>query len=133
MGIIRREQSELRFNSLWLLEKQNNPDYHIQLFKNAKAFFLGMKRPDLLEDLNFIIKERIEKIMGTPISQILITYKNLPYLNSFTRSKNPLYTGQNIYKYTLQEWLDDIETWIFQKAMELEGEIRFTTVARQFI
>jgi hypothetical protein len=103
------------------------------LFRNAKGFFYGMNRPDLADDLDYIIKEKIEKVMGTEISNILLTYKNLPTLNSFTRSKQHQYSRINIYKYTIQTWLDEIETWIFKTIMSLEEQIRFTTVARQFI
>ena len=133
MTLIKRDNSELRFNSLWLLPKYNNPDYYTNLFKNAKAFFYGMNHPELVNDLNYIIKMKIETVMSCPINLVLITYKNLPTLNSFTRSKNPLYANLNIYKYTIQSWLDEIENWIFQKAQSLEGEIRFTMQPKQFI
>lgn len=133
MPIIRRDGNELRFNSLFLLPKQHNPDYYVMLFKNAKSFFYGMNRPDLVEDLDFIINEKIEKVMGTNIQNILHTYKNLPYLNSFTRSRQAQYSKINIYKYTIQSWLDAIEEWIFRQVVSLEGQIRFTTPARQFV
>jgi len=133
MTLIKRDNNELRYNSIWLLSKEGNPDYYKQLIRNAKAFFYGMGRPDLIEELNQYIKTEIEDTMGTNINNILITYKNLPYLNSFTRSKNPAYADINIYKYTIEEWLDKIEAWIFEQAIQLEPEIRFTTPARQFI
>lgn len=133
MPIIRRDANELRYNSLWLLPKQNNPDYYAMLIKNAKGFFYGMNRPDLVEDLNYIIKEKIEKTMGAELNNVLLTYKNLPTLNSFTRSKQTQYSKINIHKYTIQTWLDEIEEWIFRQIVRLEGEIRFTTPARQFV
>lgn len=133
MALIKRDASELRYNALFLLPKQSNPDYYVMLFKNAKAFFYGMKRPDLVEDLNFIINEKIEKVMGSPISHLLLTYKNLPYLNSFTRSKHPLYHNMNIYKYTLQTWLEEIEDWIFRQVTSLENQIRFSLPSKQYI
>lgn len=133
MPLLKRDASELRFNSLMLLPKQNNPDYYTMLFRNAKAFFYGMQRPDLSEDLDYIIKEKIEKIMGANISSVLLTYKNLPTLNSFTRSKLHQFKNYNIYKYTIQGWLDEIENWIFQQVIELEPQIRFLTPARQWV
>lgn len=133
MPVIRREVNELRFNSLMLLPKQGNVDYYMMLFRNSKNFFYGMQRPDLAEDLDYIIKEKIEKVMGCDIQHVLITYKNLPTLNSFTRSKNPLYANGNIYKYTMQKWLDEIEEWCFRNIFDLEKQIRFTTPARQFV
>jgi len=133
MTLIKRDINELRYNSIWLLSKEGNPDYYKQLIRNAKAFFYGMGRPDLIEELNQYIKTEIEDMMGTSINNVLIAYKNLPYLNSFTRSQNPIYADMNIYKYTIEEWLDKIEEWIFEQAIQLEPEIRFTTPARQFI
>lgn len=130
---IRRDLNELRYNSILLLPKQGNSEYWATLFRNAKNFFIGMNREDLVEQLNYIIYEKIERIMSADINHILFTYKNLPFLNSFTRSKNPVYAEMNIYKYTIKTWLEQIETWVFQKVIELEGEIRFTIPAKQFI
>ena len=133
MNLIKRDNNELRYNSIWLLTKEGNSDYYRQLLRNAKALFYGMRRTDLIEELNQLIEKKIEKTMGTSINQIFIAYKNLPSLNSFTRSKNPLYADINIYKYTIEQWLDEIEEFVFQKAITLEEDIRFTLPSRQFI
>jgi hypothetical protein len=132
MTLFRRDLNELRYNSLWLLSRVD-PSYYQDLFKNAKAFFYGMDREDLVDEMNKQIKERIEDIMGSSIELVLYVHKNLPFLNAFTRSKNPLYADINIYKYTITDWLNDIQNWVFQQAIELEGQIRFQTPARQFI
>jgi hypothetical protein len=132
MSLIKRDINELRYNSIWLLTKED-PNYYANLLKNTKAFFYGMGREDLVKKLDLLIKIRIEEVMGTSIELVLHVHKNLPFLNAFTRSKNPLYADINIYKYTLTAWLNEIEQWIFQQAIELEEEIRFTTPARQFI
>lgn len=130
MGL-KRDLNEIRYNSILRLPKQSNAEYWFVLFRNTRNFFIGLSRYDLLEKLNFIIEEKIEKIMHSPISNVLHTYKNLPYLNSFTRSRNPLYREMNIYKYTIKEWLESIEAWIFEMVITLEGQIRFTTPAQQ--
>ena len=132
MGLIKRDVNELRYNSIWLLSKED-PNYWANLFKNTKAFFYGMDREDLVKEMNEQIKTRIEEVMGTSIELVLYVHKNLPFLNAFTRSKNPLYSDINIYKYTITNWLTEIEQWIFQNVIELEGEIRFTLPSRQFI
>jgi hypothetical protein len=133
MTIIRRDANELRYNAIHLLSKTGNPAYYTQLFRSARMFFIGMGRPDLVEDLEFMIREKLEKIMGVEINQFLLVYKNLPYLNSFTRSRNPIYSGINIYKFTMEKWLDEIEAWIFMNVIELEQDIRFTTPSRQYV
>lgn len=133
MPIIRRDINELRYNAIWLLPKDGNPNYYKMLFKNAKAFFYGMEQDQLIEELDIMIKEKIERPMGASINWVLNVYKNLPTHNSFTRSKNPIYDNMNIYKETLSNWLDEVEAWVFQKVIELEHEIRFTTPARQYI
>jgi len=133
MVLIRRDVSEVRWTALWLLPKQSNPEYWNNLFKNLKAFFYGMGRSDLIEALDIIIYEKIEKPMGVPLQSVLITYKNLPFHNSFTRSRNPLYKGVNIYKYTVSSWLDEIEQWGFEQAMILEKEILFSLPSRQWV
>lgn len=132
MSLLKRDQNELRFNSLWLLSRED-PSYYQNLFKNARGFFYGMDREDLVAEMDKMIKENIEDIMGTSIELILYVYKNLPFLNAFTRSKNPLCADINIYKYTITTWLNEVQDWIFRQAIELEGEIRFLTPARQFI
>lgn len=132
MGIIRRDNNELRYNSIWLLSKED-PNYWANLFKNTKAFFYGMERKDLVKEMEYQIKSNIEDIMGTNIELILYVHKNLPFLNAFTRSKNPLYADINIYKYTITAWLTELEQWIFQNVIELEDNIRFSLPSRQFI
>jgi len=132
MGLIKRDVNELRYNSIWLLSKED-PNYYANLFKNTKAFFYGMGKEDLAKEMDVKIKNQIEEVMGTSIELILYVHKNLPFLNAFTRSKNPLYADINIYKYTITAWLNEIEQWIFQNVIELEGEIRFTLPSRQFI
>lgn len=133
MPIVKRDNNELRLNSILLLPKSHNPDYYAMLFKNTKSFFYGMQRPDLVEDLNYLIKKKIEEVMGADIQEVIITYKNLPSLNSFTRSKLVQYQNINIYKFQIQRWLDEIEEWLFQKVLELEPEIRFTLPAKTYI
>jgi len=133
LPVIRRDMNELRYNAIWLLPKDGNTSYWKMLFKNCKAFFFGMDKPELSKQLDFMIREKLEKPMGTDIQSILIVYKNLPTHNSFTRSRNPVYDGMNIYKFTIEKWLDEIEGWLFQKVIELENQIRFTTPSRQFV
>lgn len=132
-SLVRRDINELRYNAIWLLPKQGNGDYYKMLFKNARSLFYGMERFDLALDLDFLIEEKIEKIMGTDAQTILLVFKNLPTHNSFTRSRNPIYEGMNVYKFTIEKWLDEIEGWIMKKVIALEGQIRFSTPARQFI
>ena len=133
MPLVKRDLNELRYNSLFLLPKDSNPNYYKMLIKNFKAFAYGMNREDLIDDLDFIIREKIEKVMGVSMNQLLMVYKNLPYLNSFTRSKNPMYENMNIYKFTMEKWLEEVEDYVFRKAIQLEGQISFQTPARQFI
>lgn len=132
MTLIRRDVSEVRFNSLFLLSKES-PNYWKDLFKNAKAFFWGMERDDLVKELDDMIETLIEKPMGSDIDTILNVHKNLPTLNSFTRSRNPLHLGENIYKSTITRWLNEIETFIFKTAMSLEGDINFTLSGKQWV
>lgn len=133
MSLTRRDINATRYQSIFLLPKDNNPNYYTMLFKNTRAFFYGMQREDLVQKLDFIIKHKIEKIMGTSIGNVILTYKNLPTLNSFTRSRNPLYQNTNIYKYAMQEWFEEIEDWIFRNVTALEGEIRFDNTKAQWI
>ena len=115
-----------------MLSKES-PTYFEDLFKNAKAFFFGMGREDLVKKMDDMINYKIEDIMGADIELVLYVYKNLPHLKAFTRSKNPIYADINIYKYTLAKWLKEIETFIFQEAIGLEGYIRFSSSARQWL
>ena len=132
MTLIRRDVSEVRFNSLFLLSKES-ANYWKDLLKNAKAFFWGMERQDLVDELNNMIEVLIEKPMGSDIDTILNVHKNLPTLNSFTRSRNPLHMGENIYKSTITRWLNEIETYIFKTAMSLEDQINFTLSGKQWV
>jgi len=132
MTLLKRDNNELRYNSIWLLEKKE-PDYYKQLFRNTKAFFIGMKRLDLVKEMDKIISKNIEKKLGSNINHVLFVYKNLPYLNSFTRPRIDGLSDKRVYKYMIEEWLDEIEKWIFKKCIELEKNIRFSTPPKQWI
>jgi hypothetical protein len=133
MVLLKRDNNELRYNSIWLLEKRGNPDYYKQLIRNAKGLFYGLEREDLVKELDKYIKYKIENKMGAKIQYVLLIYKNLPYLNSYTRSKIIGNEWRDIHKYDLETWLDEIEKWIFQHVIVLEPEIIFSTPPRQFI
>jgi hypothetical protein len=92
-----------------------------------------MGREDYIKELNELIEILIEKPMGSDINTILSIHKNLPTLNSFTRSKNPLRIGVNVYKSTITVWLEEIERFIFRKAISLEGQIRFSASPKQWV
>jgi len=132
MSLIRRDFNEGRLYAIFLLSR-SEPNYFRDLFKNAKALFWGMGREDLIVELDELIEDLIEKPMGSDINTILAVHKNLPTINSFTRSKNPLRMGENVYKHTITIWLQEVETFIFRSAISLESSIRFTATARQWI
>jgi hypothetical protein len=131
MTILKRDNNELRYNSIWLLDKRGNPDYYKQLFRNTKAFFYGMNRPDLDLELDKLVHKRLEKWLGTSIQNILLVYKNMPYLNSFTRTKT--INTREVYKYDIERRLDEIEKWVFQTAITLEGDIIFSIPPKQYM
>jgi hypothetical protein len=133
MPLYRRDANELSYNAIFLLSKIGNPNYWNQFFKNVRQFFYGFHRQDLIETLDLIIYEKIERVMGIKINMFLIVYKNLPAHNSFTHSKNPVYKEMPIYKSTMEEWLDEIERWAIEQVMMLSVQIRWTTPARQYI
>ena len=130
---MKRDNNEQRFNAIFLLEKQGNPDYYKSLFKNTRAFFYGMKREDLIEELNKLISLKIEKPMGATINIVLFVFKNLPYLNSFTKSRITGKQEEYIYKHTLERWLDEIEAWIFKEVTTLEEQIIFSSPPKQWV
>lgn len=131
--LIKRDNNELRFNAIWLLEKNDNNEYYENLIKNAKAFFFGMKRPDLSKELDEIIEEKIEKKIGMNINHLLMLYKHMKRIKSFTKCRNPDEEEKRVYKFEIKIMLDEIESWIFQKAITLEKQIRFSSTPRQHI
>lgn len=133
MTLMKRDNNEQRFNAIFLLEKQGNPDYYRNLFKNTRAFFYGMKREDLIIELDELISLKIEKPLGATANTVLFVFKNLPYLNSFTKSRMGGRQEEYIYKHTLEKWFDEIEAWIFKKVTTLEEQIIFTSPPKQWI
>lgn len=131
--LIKRDNNELRFNAIWLLEKNDNNEYYENLIKNARAFFFGMKRPDLSKELDEIIEEKIEKKIGMNINHLLMLYKHMKRIKSFTKCRNPDEEEKRVYKFEIKIMLDEIESWIFQKAITLEKQIRFSSTPRQHI
>ena len=84
-----------------------------------------MGRLDLIEELDLLIEDKIEKPMGANIQLVLYTYKNLPALNSITKSNNIDYEYEYVRKIDIKKMLDEVEEWLFQKVTEFEGKIRF--------
>ncbi len=111
--------------SIWKLNKLANPDYYETMRKYFVSLCYSMNRKELIVELDALIKETLEVRMGTNFQMILYTYKNLPALNSFTKSRNNEYPFEYVRKYELQEWLDEVERFIFDKLVEMESDIRF--------
>src|SRR4030065_1333515 len=124
--VIRTSPDELKWFSIWQLSPYM-PGYYRQLFKYSTSLFRGLGKEELVQELEtkitFIATE-----MGRPIQYVYWVYDNLPALNSFTKSMNPKYEDGYIYKHTIKRWFDEIEDWVFNKIVELEPEIRFTTL-----
>jgi hypothetical protein len=111
--------------SIWKLNPLANPDYYETLFKYFKSLCVSMNERQLIAELDEMIKEQIEEPMGSKIQLILYTYKNLPSLNSVTKSRNMDYPNEYVTKLELKRMLDKIETWIFDRLTEFEPRIRF--------
>ena len=131
--LVKRDNNELRYNSIWLLQKQGNSDYYRQLFRNTKGFFYGMGREDLIDEMNKVIYETLERKLGAKIDQILLTYKYLPSPNSFTRSKVAGKESIDVRKFDLERWFDEVENWIFKAVITLEPDIMFSLLPKQYI
>lgn len=111
--------------SCWKLNPLANPDYYESLFRYFKSLAAGMNKHELIATLDELLKEKIEKPMGSSYQSVLYVYKNLPSLNAFTKSNNPEYPDEYVRKYTLKAWLDEIEAWIFDQLVILEPQINF--------
>ena len=111
--------------SCWKINQLSNPDYYEDLFRYFNSLCAGMKKTSYIIELKELIRVKIEEPMGSPLQSVLWVYKNLPTLNSFTKSKNPEYRNDYVYKYELKMWLDEIQAWLFDKLVDLEPEIRF--------
>jgi hypothetical protein len=92
-----------------------------------------MAREDYIKELEKQICHKVERKLGSSIQNILLTYKNLPYLNSFTRNQADANNTTRIYKYEIERWLDEIEKWIFQTVIQLEPQIIFSIPPKQYI
>lgn len=125
--MIRTDPNELKWHMIWKLSPFQ-PNYWGTLFKYSKAFFDSMGKQELIKELDEQIRVKIEERMGARISYVLMVYENMWSLNSCTRSQNPQVQERYIYKYTIREWLTEIEDWIFEQMNLLESEIRFTRV-----
>jgi len=111
--------------SCWKLSKIGHPEYYEDLFKYFKSLVIGMNKEELVEELEYLLKSKIEEPMGAPYQSVLYVYKNLPSLNAMTKSNNPEYPDEYVRKYTIKAWLEEIETWIFRQLVSLEPHIKF--------
>lgn len=133
MTILRIDPNERRYHNLLEIIKigEEIPNYYEVLFDNARNLFYGLNRPDLVKEFDELISSRLEKKMGRRIDIILHTYKNLPYLNSYTR--HPLNADVEFRKYDIRFILRGISHWVMMRMQEVEPMIRFTLLPKQNI
>jgi len=88
---------------------------------------ISLNRPDLIEEMDNMVKELIEKPMGANLDTVQMIYKNMPYLNSFTRTQSEYIDemGMRIYKWQIKERFEKIIDWMFIQLVALEPEIKF--------
>lgn len=114
-----------KYKLLYSMSKLSHPDYYQDLIRQFKSLAYSMGDEEGIRILNDKIYRTIEKPIGRPINVILMTYKNMPALNSMSRVYNEEAPKPYIYKYELKGLLDAIEDYIFERAQRYEGSIRF--------
>ncbi len=125
--MIREDINQQKLITIWRLSDMQ-PKYWETLFKWSKAFFYGLDRQDLIEELDRLIRVNIENRFAQPIDMVLYVYENLQALNSFTKIRHSDSDIVQVYKWQIRRWLKEIEDWIYQNITDLEPQIRFTRV-----
>lgn len=65
--------------------------------------------------------------MGADLDTVQMIYKNMPYLNSFTRTNSEYIDemGMRVYKYEIKRRFEQIMEWGYVQLVSLESDIRF--------
>lgn len=133
MALLRIDPNERRYNNILEIIKlgEELPNYFEVLFDNCRNLFYGVGKPELADELDKMINDNLEIKLGQKIDVILYTYRNLPYVKSYTT--HPLNTEMHFHKYEIRRILKDVASWIMRKLPECEQEIRFTLLPKQNI
>jgi hypothetical protein len=77
--------------------------------------------------MDAMVQNLICKPMGADLDTVQMIYKNMPYLNSFTRTQSEYIDelGMRVYKYEIKRRFEQIMDWMFVQLVSLESEIRF--------
>jgi len=127
MGIVRIDENVSKYQSIWLMSSAPIPDQYKTAFRYFKNLCMSLERYDLIRQLDKHINELIEKPLGADLDIVQMIYKNMPYMNSFTRTHTD-YTdilGAKIYKYQIKQRFETIMDWIFIQLVQLEPRIKF--------
>jgi hypothetical protein len=127
MGILRVDPNSEKYRSVWLVGQSAMPNQYQTAFRYAKNIFLSLGRNDLIRQLDALIKREIEDPLGCDLNRAQIIFKNMPFLNSFTRTDSQYVDelGVKIYKWQIQQRFETIMDWVYQQMVYLEGSIRF--------
>lgn len=103
------------------------PDQYRIACRYFRNICMSLDRYDLIEELAQLIKDKLEKPLGADVDTIQMIYKNMPYLNSFTRTQSEYVDelGSKIYKYDIKKRFEEVMDWMFTQLVQLEPSIRF--------
>lgn len=133
-GLIKRDNNELRYNAVLLLEKEGNSVYYKKLFRNTKFFFYGLGREDLIKEMENIISEKVCSRTGKDINEVLSDYEGMVLKGrKFVLSGINVESRKYLMKKDLEKWLDEVEDWIMRKMTLLESHVRFTIPPKQWV
>lgn len=127
MPIVAIDPQVEKYRSVWLISQSPIPDAYRIGFRYFKNICMSLGRYDLIQQLDQRVLEEIERPLGVDLDTVQMIYKNMPYLNSYTRTQSAYIDelGTKIYKYQIKKRFETIMDWIFTQLVQLEPDIRF--------
>jgi len=127
MSLIRPTMQENLYQTLYQLEPERMM-YYMFVVRIGRSLFMACGYQELVDELDLMIKEIIEKPLNAPFVAIIDAFYNPRFIYSkraYTKIGDSIDYKQ-VTRWEIRMRLEYIKDWIYDKATQLSPYIRFT-------
>lgn len=127
MSMIRPTFQENVYQTLFQLEP-DRPFYYQYVFRLGRSLFISTGQQDLVEQLDMMISEIIEKPLNAPLIAVIQAFYNPRFMmskNAFTKIGDSI-NQKVVTRWEIQVRLEHIKDWVYNEATKISPMIRFT-------
>lgn len=127
MTLLKPSFIETMFHSFFNLES-DRLNYFNSLFRLGRSIFIQLGYNDKAQELENMIKYKLEKPLNSPLFAILQAYYNVRFIHSklaYCKVGDGINTIE-ITRYEITVILEEIKEWLYDEITQLTHQVRFT-------